>query len=469
MGKPNFIIIGAMRSATSTLSSYLFEHPKVHIVEGKEVHFFSDEKIYNQGADWYFSKFYNAPEGEIVGEASPSYLATSVAPGRVKNLLPDVKIILCVRNPGERSISHFFWNKSIQLEQHSFEDMFSDDNICEANHYIGNSMYAKHFYWWLHFFDPSQIAVVFFDDIVNRPQKVMSELFDFLNVNPINLSSTIHHHPTDWQDEPHKYKEVLFKINQYVHSDILTFLQDLKNSGVRVVGEPESIRHSYVGEIHEKKPMISTIQDNLCRLAAYSGEPWLPSHEYFIKAEAHIDRLWESLIWPFIDDCDFSNVLDLAAGHGRNSRKLLESAKSDHLVILDIQEGNIEVCKQRFPNWSNINYIVGSGYDLCGLDDNSISLVYCFDAMVHFAPEVVQSYLIEIYRILREGGRAFLHHSNYTGGKDWKVNPNGRNYMSASLFTEYAQEANLQVVRQRIINWGGSENIDCLSLVEKYD
>ena len=64
MGKPDFIIIGAMRSATSTLSSYLFEHPKVHIVEGKEVHFFSDEKIYNQGADWYFSKF-DHPEAEF--------------------------------------------------------------------------------------------------------------------------------------------------------------------------------------------------------------------------------------------------------------------------------------------------------------------------------------------------------------------------------------------------------------------
>lgn len=240
MGKPDFIIIGAMRSATSTLSSYLFEHPKVHIAEGKEVHFFSDEKNYNLGADWYFSKFHH-PEGEIAGEASPSYLATSVAPGRVKNLLPDVKIILCVRNPGERSISHFNWNKSIQLEPHSFENIFSEHNISEANHYIGNSMYAKHFYWWLHFFDPSQIAVVFFDEIVNRPQNVMSEVFDFLNVNPINLSSTIHHHPTHWQDEPQKYKEVLFKINQYVHSDILTFLQDLQNSGVRVVGEPESI------------------------------------------------------------------------------------------------------------------------------------------------------------------------------------------------------------------------------------
>lgn len=237
-------MIGAMRSATSTLYSYIAEHPKVTPVDGKEIHFFSDEKLYAQGLDWYFSKFFDLPNGEITGEASPSYFAATLVPRRIKNLLPDVKIIMCIRNPGERSISHFYWNKFINLENNSFESIFRDDNISEVNHYIGNSMYAKNFYWWLNYFDPSQIAVVFFDDIINSPQKVMDELFNFLNLHPINLSNTIHHHPTSWQSNIGRHKEVVLKINQYLYDDTLTFLHILHNyATMKVIGKTQSINY----------------------------------------------------------------------------------------------------------------------------------------------------------------------------------------------------------------------------------
>ena len=88
--------------------------------------------------------------------------------------------------------------------------------------------------------------------------------------------------------------------------------------------------------------------------------------------------------------------------------------------------------------------------------DGSITLVYSFDSMVHFAPEVVRSYLRECRRVLVPGGHGFCHHSNYTGNRDgdFRTSPHWRNYMSRELFATYCREAGLDLVRSDVIDWG---------------
>jgi SAM-dependent methyltransferase len=110
---------------------------------------------------------------------------------------------------------------------------------------------------------------------------------------------------------------------------------------------------------------------------------------------------------------------------------------------------------------------VNSGYDLRPAEDGVFTLVYCFDAMVHFEKEVVRSYLRDTARVLKPGGRGFFHHSNYTGGRDWRTNPHSRNFMCRELFAAYAQIEGLRVLRQDVLNWGHIHGLDCLSLVEK--
>jgi SAM-dependent methyltransferase len=209
----------------------------------------------------------------------------------------------------------------------------------------------------------------------------------------------------------------------------------------------------------------SPSQQALQAQAAYSGDPWNPRNPYFAHAEGFMDGLWKRLVYPFIEGSDFSATLDLAAGHGRSSAKLLRHARI--LSIMDIQPGNVEVCRTRFKGHPNVTYHVNNGYDLRPIGDGSLTLVYCFDAMVHFESDVVRSYLRDTHRVLAPGGRAFFHHSNYTGGEDWRTNPSSRNFMSKEFFAHYARKEGLKVLRQEVINWGPHQNLDCLTLVER--
>jgi SAM-dependent methyltransferase len=213
--------------------------------------------------------------------------------------------------------------------------------------------------------------------------------------------------------------------------------------------------------------MSNVSVDKLRELAAYSGDPWIPENEYFAHAESYMGQLWKELIQPFIEGSNFTHTVDLAAGHGRNS--VILSTLAERLTIMDIQPGNIEVCKRRFAGCENIEFLVNNGFDMQPVRDGDATLVYCFDAMVHFDSDVVRSYLRDTRRVLAPGGRGFFHHSNYTGGGDWRTNLEARNFMSKEWFAHYAQKEGLKVLSQRLVDWSGIPDLDCLTLVERVD
>jgi SAM-dependent methyltransferase len=175
--------------------------------------------------------------------------------------------------------------------------------------------------------------------------------------------------------------------------------------------------------------------------------------------------IWAGLVWPFIQGSDFACVLDLATGHGRNAAMLRPFA--GRLILVDIQPGNIEICRRRFAGDPAVTCLVNSGYDLRGVPDGEVTLLYCFDAMVHFDSDVVRAYLAEARRVLRPGGRAFLHHSNQEDGHDWRAAPHSHAFMSRPLMRHYALKEGLRALRQVVIDWGGVERLDCRSLLEK--
>ena len=209
--------------------------------------------------------------------------------------------------------------------------------------------------------------------------------------------------------------------------------------------------------------MIEIDPEKMRALVADPGDPWVPENAYFAFAEPHMPGLWRDLVFPFIAGSDFADTLDLAAGAGRNSVFLLRLAQ--RLTIMDYQPGNVEVCRRRFAGHGNVTFHANNGYDMRPVPDASLTLVYCFDAMVHFDSDVVRAYLRDTARVLKPGGRGFFHHSNYTAGLDWKEN--SRNFMSKALFAHYARKEGLAVLAQKVIQWGDVPEIDCLSLVAR--
>jgi hypothetical protein len=107
-------------------------------------------------------------------------------------------------------------------------------------------------------------------------------------------------------------------------------------------------------------------------LARRSGDPFRRS-PYYDVAEPHMDDLWQRLIWPWIEDLDHRRVMDLAAGHGRNSVKLAAVAES--LVMVDINQECLDACRVRLGDEDRFQYVRTDGYSLQGVTDDSVSLV----------------------------------------------------------------------------------------------
>jgi len=119
--KPDFIIAGFSKCGTTALAHNLDKHPDIDIVKMSdknfEVLFFNIEKNWSKGKNWYFSHF----EGRCAGEKTPSYVYTSKSMKRIFRVLPNIKLILCVRNPVDRLLS-WYEHKVIRLNKFSPEE-----------------------------------------------------------------------------------------------------------------------------------------------------------------------------------------------------------------------------------------------------------------------------------------------------------------------------------------------------------
>jgi SAM-dependent methyltransferase len=199
------------------------------------------------------------------------------------------------------------------------------------------------------------------------------------------------------------------------------------------------------------------------------------SHIYYDQAEQQdfLDIFWGegSRFARAFAELDRASVVEIACGHGRHGAQIVDTVGS--LLLLDINEGNIEFCRKRFHGRETVRCEVNNGYDLQPAATGSADAIFSYDAMVHFEPDVMASYLSDIIRVLKPGGRALLHHSAYSAnpGAHYSANPHYRNYMTPDLFKHFALRAGLTVVSQEIFGWGAGDNfapdIDALSILQR--
>lgn len=218
--------------------------------------------------------------------------------------------------------------------------------------------------------------------------------------------------------------------------------------------------------------MATEKNSDLKHVAKNEAQVWEQS-TYYDHAEQWTWLFWDEKqrFFPLFKQLDIHKTLELACGHGRHGEKILlqYAEQLDHLYMMDILPSNIEYCRKRIGDYENVTILENNGVDFQPIPSESLTAVFCYDAMVHFDREVVRSYLFDISRVLLPGGKALLHHSNYTidSGIDFGCNPHARAYMTTALFRDYAKQAGLHVLEQVVMPWAEVAELDCISLLMK--
>lgn len=176
---PDFLIIGAMKSGTTTLYEHLERHPGVFMSTPKEPNYFSIDEVYQKGPDWYRGLFAEARADQICGEASPSYTRFprfSHTAGRIAQSLPYVKLVYIMRHPVERFYSNYVFDRS-----YGFRDSIRE-TLRDRGYVLETSNYMLQIDKYLEHFPREQMLLLLLDDLQDNPQSVYQQLLDFLGL-----------------------------------------------------------------------------------------------------------------------------------------------------------------------------------------------------------------------------------------------------------------------------------------------
>jgi hypothetical protein len=218
--EPNFFIVGAAKSGSTSLAEYLRQHPDVFMPGGEDfgmkepMHFCDPIPPWQEkyrDFNTYLSLFADAGNRKAVGEASVAYLASPGAETRIYNRYPDAKIIIVLRNPADRVYSWYSFLCQLGLEPGpSLERALADEEKRAAD----AALFRESWYWHgslLYFrfghyaddlerffrrFPRQQVHVLLSEDLKARPEETTRAVFEFLGVDPSFVPSFKVYNPT---------------------------------------------------------------------------------------------------------------------------------------------------------------------------------------------------------------------------------------------------------------------------------
>jgi hypothetical protein len=212
---PDFVIIGAQKSGTTSLYSYLTAHPSIVAADQKEVHFFDFN--YGRGVHWYRSHFPTRRRLDrlgrrldvraLTGEGSPYYLFGSHVPQRMRAILPEARLIALLRDPVDRAISQ---------HNHEVQDGFETLPLAEAleaetsrlpgsgeertladgsppafslvhHSYLSRGRYAEQLEAWFAAYPRDQFLIIESRELFRDPAAAVARTFSFLSLPPHEL------------------------------------------------------------------------------------------------------------------------------------------------------------------------------------------------------------------------------------------------------------------------------------------
>ena len=208
MTLPNFMIIGVAKAGTTSLYRYLDQHPQVFMCPVKETNFFAYADA--RGGTWtgegdppdparfhvktleaYEALFEGVTDEIAIGEASPLYFRSLTAARRIRECIPDVKLVASLRNPANRAFSGF-----LMRVRRGRAAMNIRERLTPESHHVREGFYFNRLKRYFDIFGRHQIKVCIFEEFMEEPAKVVVDLFDFLGVDTNFVpDTTIRHNP----------------------------------------------------------------------------------------------------------------------------------------------------------------------------------------------------------------------------------------------------------------------------------
>ena len=199
---PNFLVIGAQKSGTTSLYRSLGRHPEMVRAAHKELHYFDRE--HGRGRAWYERQlpsrlrvFARRLIGRrtVSGEATPVYLALPDVPARVRALLPDVRLVALLRDPTRRAISHYHHRVRNQGESRPMTAVLdaelsraarSGESSLPPLGYLARGHYAEQLERWLKHYPRGQMLVLPAEPFYANPAPTVRRVADFVGLAPID-------------------------------------------------------------------------------------------------------------------------------------------------------------------------------------------------------------------------------------------------------------------------------------------
>ena len=201
---PNFFIVGAPRSGTTTLYHDLKAHPNIYMPSVKEPHYFAQVDVtmggenviaahqsglmaYRAEVD-YLRLFHKAEANSTIGEASAGYLYDESAPSRIREKNRNAKIIIVLRDPVERAQSSYLYSVNFGFERRGFFAAITRDYartckvVGQSSMYVEHGLYFQQVSRYLHTFGPENVNVYLQEDLSTDISGVIRDICEFIGV-----------------------------------------------------------------------------------------------------------------------------------------------------------------------------------------------------------------------------------------------------------------------------------------------
>jgi hypothetical protein len=179
---PTFIGIGAERSATTWCFRCLDEHPQICMGHPKEVNYFNLN--YELGETWYRRHFTHRPEANVIGEISPLYMVDPLVCERIARDYPNVKILVILRNPYERALSHLLLILRMERGLVDVDDVaLVKNHAAHQDKYLKNSSYFQRLRPYFNAFPREKIIIHYYEDLKKDYKAFLQSLCASLEVD----------------------------------------------------------------------------------------------------------------------------------------------------------------------------------------------------------------------------------------------------------------------------------------------